>query len=258
MNQIIRLSPAETKIRIENLNLYYGKKQVLNNISMDIPEKRVTAIIGPSGCGKSSLVRVLNRMNDLIPEARVEGRVLLDGENIYDPDVDVVALRKKVGMVFQKPNPFPKSIRDNILYGIRATGLKVDHDEVVRETLERAALWDELKDQLDASAMALSVGQQQRLCIARSLAVRPEVLLLDEPAAALDPVSVGRLEASILSMKGYVTQVIVTHNMREALRISDYIAFIYMGELVEYGETRRVFENPVRSETREYVVGGCD
>jgi len=257
MEQIISFSPQETKIQVQNLNLYYSKKQVLKNISMNIPERRVTAIIGPSGCGKSSFVRVLNRMNDLIPEARVEGRVLIDGENIYDPDVDVVALRKKVGMVFQKPNPFPKSIFENIAYGLRiGRHLKEEEIEfIVEKSLRQAALWEEVKDRLNQNAMSLSGGQQQRLCIARALAVEPEIILFDEPCSAIDPIATARIEELIHELKKDYTVVIVTHNMQQAARVSDFTAFLWLGELVEFDRTEKIFTNPVNKLTEDYITG---
>ncbi|MBC7363376.1 MAG: phosphate ABC transporter ATP-binding protein [Candidatus Aminicenantes bacterium] len=257
MEQIISFSPQETKIQVQNLNLYYSKKQVLKNISMNIPERRVTAIIGPSGCGKSSFVRVLNRMNDLIPEARVEGRVLIDGENIYDPDVDVVALRKKVGMVFQKPNPFPKSIFENIAYGLRiGRHLKEEEIEfIVEKSLRQAALWEEVKDRLNQNAMSLSGGQQQRLCIARALAVEPEIILFDEPCSAIDPIATARIEELIHELKKDYTVLIVTHNMQQAARVSDFTAFLWLGELIEFDRTEKIFTNPVNKLTEDYITG---
>jgi phosphate transport system ATP-binding protein len=257
MEKTVSFSPAETKIQVDNLNLYYGKKQVLKNVSMNIPERRVTAIIGPSGCGKSSFVRVLNRMNDLIPEARVEGRVLIDGENIYDPDVDVVALRKKVGMVFQKPNPFPKSIFENIAYGLRiGRHLKEEEIEfIVEKSLRQAALWEEVKDRLNQNAMSLSGGQQQRLCIARALAVEPEIILFDEPCSAIDPIATARIEELIHELKKDYTVVIVTHNMQQAARVSDFTAFLWLGELVEFDRTEKIFTNPANKLTEDYITG---
>ena len=244
---------APDRIEIRGLEVYYGKNQVLKGIDLTFPTGKVTAIIGPSGCGKTTLLRCLNRMHELTEGCKVKGQILLDGENIFD--MDPMLLRRRVGMVFQKPNPFPKSIRENILYGVHAIGLKCDHNQVVRACLEKAALWGELKDRIHDNALTLSLGQQQRLCIARSLAVMPEVILLDEPASSLDPVSTSTLEASIMAMKGEYTQIIVTHNMNEAIKVSDYVAFLYMGKLMEYGETQKVFKNPERQETKDYVSG---
>ncbi len=252
------LSEKETtKIAIDDLSLWYGDKQALQSIAMEIPEKRVTAFIGPSGCGKSTLLRCLNRMNDLIDIARIEGRVELDGLNVYDPSVNVVALRKDVGMVFQKSNPFPKSIYDNVAYGPRINGIKdkATLDQIVEESLIGAALWGEVSDRLDASALALSGGQQQRLCIARAIAVNPEVLLMDEPCSALDPISTDKIEQLIIELKEKYTVVIVTHNMQQAGRVSDYTAFFYLGELIEYDRTRTIFTNPGKQQTEDYITG---
>jgi len=245
------------KINVENLNFYYGAKQALTNISLDIPEKQVTAFIGPSGCGKSTFLRTLNRMNDLIDKVRVEGTVKIDNINIYDKNLDVVELRKRIGMVFQKSNPFPKSIYDNVAYGPRVNGLhdKRILDEIVEESLKKAAIWDEVKDRLKSSAMGLSGGQQQRLCIARVLAVNPDVILMDEPASALDPISTSKIEELISELKDNYTIVIVTHNMQQAARVSDFTAFFYLGQLIEYDKTRKIFTSPSNKKTEEYVTG---
>ena len=247
----------EIRIQAENINFYYGDKQTLKNVNMSIFQNRVTAIIGPSGCGKSTFIRLLNRMNDLIPNTRVEGRILLDNRNIYDPGVDVVALRRKVGMVFQKPNPFPKSIRDNLSYGLKINGIKSTDsiENTIRRSLEEAALWDEVKDRLNESALRLSGGQQQRLCIARCLAVEPEVILFDEPCASLDPISTKRIEELIEQLKQRYTIVIVTHNMQQAARVSDYTAFMYLGELIEFGPTEKIFTIPENKHTEDYISG---
>jgi len=249
--------PEEIRIQAENINFYYGEKQTLKNVSMAIFKNRVTAIIGPSGCGKSTFIRLLNRMNDLIPNTRVEGRIILDGQNIYDPDVDVVTLRRKVGMVFQKPNPFPKSIRDNLSYGLKINNMRdaSSIDDTIRRSLEEAALWEEVKDRLHESALRLSGGQQQRLCIARCLAVVPEVILFDEPCASLDPISTKRIEELIEQLKEHYTIVIVTHNMQQAARVSDYTAFMYLGELIEFGLTEKIFTVPEDKRTEEYISG---
>ena len=245
------------KISVENLNFFYGSKQALTNISLDIPEKHVTAFIGPSGCGKSTFLRTLNRMNDLIDKVRVEGIVKIDDINIYDKDLDVVELRKRIGMVFQKSNPFPKSIYDNVAYGPRVNGLRDKKilDEIVEESLKKAAIWDEVKDRLKGSAMGLSGGQQQRLCIARVLAVNPDVILMDEPASALDPISTSKIEELINELKANYTIVIVTHNMQQAARVSDFTAFFYLGQLIEYDRTRKIFTSPSIKQTEEYVTG---
>jgi phosphate transport system ATP-binding protein len=245
------------KIEIKNLDFYYGDFQALDDVSFDIPQNKVTALIGPSGCGKSTFIRTLNRMNDLIDGTRVEGDVLLDGENVYQDKIDVVNLRKKVGMVFQEPNPFPKSIFDNIAYGPKIHGLK-DSDKLeklVNDSLKDAALWDEVHDRLDKSALDISGGQQQRLCIARALAVKPNVLLMDEPTSALDPVATAKIEDLIDDLKGDYTIVIVTHSMQQAARISDYTAFFYMGRLIEHGPTQQIFEKPNNQKTEDYITG---
>ncbi len=245
------------KIVTQDLNLFYGPKQALKSISMQIPSHRVTAFIGPSGCGKSTFLRTLNRMNELIDGVTIEGTVLIDGVNIYDTGVDVVELRKRVGMIFQKSNPFPKSIYENVAYGPRINGIRdrAQLDEIVERSLRRAALWDEVKDDLKKSGLALSGGQQQRLCIARALAVDPEVLLMDEPASALDPIATAKIEELIYELKENYTIVIVTHNMQQAARVSDFTAFFYLGELIEFGETKRMFTTPEKKHTEEYITG---
>lgn len=245
------------KIVTKNLNFYYGKKQALFDINLKIPEKKVTALIGPSGCGKSTYLRTLNRMNDLIEDARIEGEVLIDGVNIYQNGIDVVALRKKVGMIFQKSNPFPKSIYENVAYGPRIQGIRDKKilDEIIEKSLRRSALWDEVKDELNKSALTLSGGQQQRLCIARALAVDPEILLMDEPASALDPISTIKIEDLIFELKENYTIVIVTHNMQQAARVSDYTAFFYMGRLIEFSDTRTMFTAPKQKQTEDYLTG---
>jgi phosphate transport system ATP-binding protein len=245
------------KIKSEHLNFFYGPSQALYDISMSIPEKSVTAFIGPSGCGKSTFLRTLNRMNDTIPNTRVEGTVSLDNVNIYAKDINVVTLRKRVGMIFQKSNPFPKTIFDNIAYGPRLQGIsnKNELDSIVEMCLKNAELWDEVKDKLDKSALALSGGQQQRLCIARALAVQPEILLMDEPASALDPISTSKIEDLVYELKKSFTIIIVTHNMQQAARISDFTAFFYMGKLIEFGTTDTIFTAPKVKQTEEYVTG---
>jgi phosphate transport system ATP-binding protein len=246
------------KIVVKNLNFYYGPKQALENITIDIPSNLVTAFIGPSGCGKSTFLRTLNRMNDIIPATRVDGTVEIDGKDIYRSGMDVVGLRRRVGMVFQKSNPFPKSIFDNIAYGVRLNGLansRAELQERVEESLKHAAIWEEVKDRLHESALALSGGQQQRLCIARALAVKPDVLLMDEPASALDPIATQRIEELIYRLKTDYTIVIVTHNMQQAARVSDLTAFFWLGRLVEVGPTDRIFTNPGQKLTEDYVTG---
>ncbi len=245
------------KIRAKNVDFFYGDNQVLHNVSLDIPEKSVTAFIGPSGCGKSTFLRMLNRMNDIIDGTRHTGDVLLEGSDVYAPSVDVVLLRKRVGMVFQKSTPFPKSIFENIAYGPRVAGLrnKAKLNEIVETSLKRAALWDEVKDRLNGSAMALSGGQQQRLCIARTLATDPDVVLMDEPASALDPASTARVEDLIFELKKNYTIVIVTHNMQQAARVSQRTAFFFQGVLVETGDTRALFTNPTEKQTEDYITG---
>lgn len=245
------------KIKIENLNLFYGTKQALKGINLTIPEKQVTAFIGPSGCGKSTFLRTLNRMNDLIDSVKIDGSVMIDNINIYEKNIDVVQLRKRIGMVFQKSNPFPKSIFDNIAYGPKVNGVKDKRklEEIVEGSLRKAAIWDEVKDRLKDSALGLSGGQQQRVCIARCLAVNPDILLMDEPASALDPISTSKIEELILELKDNYTIVIVTHNMQQAARVSDNTAFFYMGELIEYNKTRKLFTNPDKKATEDYVTG---
>jgi phosphate transport system ATP-binding protein len=244
-------------IQTRNLNLAYGKSKALKNISLDIRERLVTAFIGPSGCGKSTLLRCFNRMNDLIDGVHIDGECLIGGENIYGRDVDVIELRKRVGMVFQRSNPFPKSIYENVAYGLRLHGTRDRRtlDETVERSLRGAALWDEVKDRLHQSALGLSGGQQQRLCIARAIAIRPDILLMDEPASALDPIATMKIEELILDLKREFTIVIVTHNMQQATRISDQTAFFYLGELIEYDATVRIFTNPARKQTEDYVTG---
>ena len=247
----------DVKISARNVNFYYGKTQALKDISIDIFQKKVTALIGPSGCGKSTFIRLLNRMNDLIPGARVEGRILMDGADINHPKTDVVSLRRKVGMVFQNPNPFPKSIFDNLAYGLRIGGVQ-DRGFIERkvvDSLKKAALYEDVKDRLHDSALMLSGGQQQRLCIARCLVVEPEVILFDEPAASLDPISTRKIEELVLELKEEYTIVIVTHNMQQAARVSDYTAFMYLGRLIEYGDTERIFTVPREKMTEEYLSG---
>ena len=244
------------KYQVENLNLYYGNFQALKDINLNIKEKEITAFIGPSGCGKSTFIKTLNRMNDLVAGCKITGKVLLDGEDIFGK-MDVCALRKRVGMVFQKPNPFPMSIYDNVAYGPRTHGIrsKAKLDQIVEEALRGAAIWDELKDRLKKSALGLSGGQQQRLCIARALAVEPEVLLMDEPTSALDPISTSHIEDLALELKDRYTIVIVTHNMQQATRISDYTAFFLVGEMVEYAPTDELFSRPVDKRTEDYITG---
>jgi phosphate transport system ATP-binding protein len=244
-------------IEIERLSLFYGASKALKNVSITLDEKVVTAFIGPSGCGKSTLLRCLNRMNDLIDNVRIEGAVRIGGHNIYARDVDVIELRKRVGMVFQKSNPFPKSIYENVAYGLRLHGVKNKSDlgEAVERSLRQSALWDEVKDRLHSSALGLSGGQQQRLCIARAIAIRPEIILMDEPASALDPIATTRVEELILQLKKDFTIVIVTHNMQQAARISDFTAFFYIGELIEFDATAKIFTNPAKKQTEDYVTG---
>ena len=245
------------KMEAKNLDFWYGSKQALKGINLKCPTHKVTALIGPSGCGKSTFIRTLNRMNDVVPATRTEGEITLDGESILGPKVDVVELRKNVGMVFQKPNPFPKSIFDNIAYGLRINGMKNHRkiEEIVERSLQEAALWDEVKDRLKENAFGLSGGQQQRLCIARTLAVEPEVILFDEPCSAIDPIATAKIEDLIYKLKDSYTVVIVTHNMQQAARVSEYTAFMMLGELVEYGETTQIFTNPTNKLTEDYITG---
>ena len=256
--QAARYEAAPTKISVRGLDFFYGRAQALHGISLEVPERVVMAFIGPSGCGKSTFLRTLNRMNDTIPGTRAEGEVLIDGQDIYAPGVDVVELRRKVGMVFQKSNPFPKSIFDNVAYGLRINRMTDSKSELqgrVEEALKDAALWSEVKDRLKSSALGLSGGQQQRLCIARALAVRPEVVLMDEPASALDPIATQKIEELIVELKRQYTIVIVTHNMQQAARVSDRTAFFWLGKLVEVNDTEKVFTNPDEKLTEDYITG---
>jgi len=259
-NSIIRTNsetPHKDIFSVENVDFYYGEKRALKSINLAIGEKKATAFIGPSGCGKTTLLRCFNRMNDLVLGSRVTGQIKLEGKNIYDPGQDVINLRRRVGMIFQKWNPFPKSIYENIVYGLRIVGIsnRAYLDEVVEKSLRRAALWDEVKDNLHKSAADMSGGQQQRLCIARALAVEPEVLLMDEPCSALDPISTAKIEELIHELKDTFTIVIVTHNMQQAARVSDYTAFFYLGELIEFGETGKLFTAPEKRQTEDYITG---
>ncbi|MDX9741050.1 MAG: phosphate ABC transporter ATP-binding protein PstB [Gammaproteobacteria bacterium] len=253
----LNLDYEEACLEVRNLRLYYGEGLALKNVSMKIPARRVTAFIGPSGCGKSTLLRCFNRMNDLIDNCRIEGEILLDGKNIQDRSVDVAELRRRVGMVFQKPNPFPKSIYENVAYGLRLQGVKdrATLDNAVERALKGAALWDEVKGRLHQNAFGLSGGQQQRLVIARAIAIEPEVILLDEPASALDPISTAKIEELIYDLKERYTIVIVTHNMQQAARVSDYTAYMYLGELIEFGDTLSIFTNPSQKATEDYITG---
>jgi len=254
---VINKPSVNHKLSADRLNLYYGDKQALREISMDIEANTITAFIGPSGCGKSTFLRCFNRMNDLIPNVRIEGKAYMDGKDIYRKKLDVYEHRKNIGMVFQKPNPFPKSIYENVVFGLNINGERSKKvlDQTVEDALIKAALWEEVKDNLHKSALALSGGQQQRLCIARAIAVEPSVLLMDEPASALDPISTAKIEELIISLKDSFTIVIVTHNMQQAARISDNTAFFYMGELIEYADTGKLFTNPQREATENYITG---
>ena len=253
------LSPSAGSIcmSLQNVSISYGSFEAVKNVFLDIPHGKVTAFIGPSGCGKSTVLRALNRMNDLIPGCSLKGRVVFDGQDLYDQRVDPVEVRRRIGMVFQKPNPFPKSIYENVAYAPRLHGTrnKSDLDAIVEESLRGAALWDEVKDRLGSSAMGLSGGQQQRLCIARAIAIKPEILLMDEPASALDPIATAKIEELIIELKREFTIVIVTHNMQQAARISDFTAFFYLGELIEFGPTAKLFTNPSKKQTEDYVTG---
>jgi phosphate transport system ATP-binding protein len=248
---------VEPILSVENLSLWYGTSRALHGITMQIPEKKITAFIGPSGCGKSTLLRCFNRMNDLVDGVRTEGAIRFEGASIHDPHLDVNALRSRIGMVFQKSNPFPKSIYENVAYGCRIQGInrKRDLDPIVERSLRGAALWDEAKDRLNENALGLSGGQQQRLCIARAIAIEPEVILLDEPCSALDPIATAKVEELMLDLKSRYTLVIVTHNMQQATRVSDYTAFLYLGTMVEYGETQKLFINPAKKQTEDYITG---
>ncbi len=266
MPQLVPSSPATANIfslehrvaiAIRNLNFFYSEAHTLHNITLDIPSHQVTAFIGPSGCGKSTLLRCLNRLNDLVEGARHEGRILIEGSDIYDPKLDLIALRKSVGMVFQKTNPFPKTIYENVAYGSRIAGLRnrAELDEIVEHSLRNAALWEEVKDRLHKSALGLSGGQQQRLCIARAIAVQPKIILMDEPCSALDPIATAKIEELMLELKKNFTIVIVTHNMQQAARVSDRTAFLWLGKLIEYDITTRIFTNPAQKMTEDYVTG---
>jgi phosphate transport system ATP-binding protein len=256
-NAVEAQGEVDIALNVTDLDLFYGEKQALQKINMDIPRNRVTAFIGPSGCGKSTLLRCFNRMNDLVDNVRIDGLITLDGEDIHSKQLNVAELRRRVGMVFQKPNPFPKSIYENVAYGLRILGIKDKRrlDETVEKALRGAALWDEVKDRLQDNALGLSGGQQQRLVIARAIAVEPEVLLLDEPASALDPISTLKIEELIYELKDKYTIVIVTHNMQQAARVSDYTAFMYMGEMVEHADTNTLFTNPSQKQTEDYITG---
>jgi phosphate transport system ATP-binding protein len=248
----------DVRVAVNKFNFWYGAHRALRDITMDVYARQVTAIIGPSGCGKSTFLRSLNRMNDVIPNVRMEGKILVDDQNIIDPDIDVVALRRNIGMVFQQPNPFPKSIYDNIAYGLRINGLTksaLERESRIEEALRQAAIWEEVRDRLDKSALSMSGGEQQRLCIARALAIRPQILLMDEPASALDPISTAKIEDLIFKLKKNYTIVIVTHNMQQAARVSDYTAFFLQGELVEFGPTEMIFTNPKDKRTEDYITG---
>jgi phosphate transport system ATP-binding protein len=247
----------DIKIEVKDLSLYYGEKKALKEISLEIPRNKVTALIGPSGCGKSTFLRCINRMNDLIPDVKITGQMLVEGIDIYDKNVDVVNIRKKIGMVFQKSNPFPKSIYENIAYGPKINGIKdkTQLDEIVEISLKQAAIWEEVKDRLGDSALGLSGGQQQRLCIARTLAVSPDIILMDEPASALDPISTSKIEELVHELKEQYTIIIVTHNMQQAARTSDYTAFFYLGELIEIGKTNAIFTKPEQKQTEDYITG---
>jgi len=246
---------SDHALETRDLSVFYGDTPAVKSITLTIPSRRVVAFIGPSGCGKSTFLRAFNRMNDLIPSARVTGEVLFRGLNLYDPTVDPVEVRRRIGMVFQKPNPFPKSIFDNVAFGLRINGFRGKLADKVEESLQQAALWDEVKDRLNDNALGLSGGQQQRLCIARALAVEPEIILMDEPASALDPIATGRIEDLIRVLREEYTIVIVTHNMQQAARVSDLTAFLYVGELIEYGETEQLFTNPREERTEQYITG---
>ena len=247
----------ETAFKIKNLKAYYGQKEALKEVNIDIQRRSVTAIIGPSGCGKSTFIRCLNRMNDLVPEFNVKGEILYDGKNIYSKDIDVIDIRRQIGMVFQKPNPFPKSIYENVVYGLRIQGIRKRGvlDKTVEESLKKAALWEEVKDRLNTSALQLSGGQQQRLCIARAIATQPEVILFDEPCSALDPIATAKIEDLITALKQEYTVVIVTHNMQQAARVSEYTGFFMMGELVEFDATQKIFTAPSNKMTEDYITG---
>ncbi len=247
----------DVKIEVKDLSLYYGEKKALKEISLQIPRNKVTALIGPSGCGKSTFLRCINRMNDLIPSVKITGQMLVEGVDIYDKNVDVVNIRKNIGMVFQKSNPFPKSIYENVAYGPKINGIKnkTELDEIVETSLRQAAIWDELKDRLGDSAMGLSGGQQQRLCIARTLAVSPDIILMDEPASALDPISTSKIEELVHELKEQYTIIIVTHNMQQAARTSDYTGFFYLGELIEMDKTNTIFTKPAKKQTEDYITG---
>jgi len=255
MSDAIRNPAGPVELEARDLSVLYGETRALKYVSLSIPDRKVVAFIGPSGCGKSTLLRCFNRMNDLIPDVKIEGEALFQGRNLYGAGVDAVDVRRRIGMVFQKPNPFPKSIYDNVVFGPKINGYKGDFRELVERSLRQAALWDEVKDRLESNALSLSGGQQQRLCIARALAVEPEVLLMDEPASALDPIATQKIEDLIYDLKQDYTVVIVTHNMQQAARVSDHTAFLYMGEVIEYGPTNELFTNPREERTEAYITG---